>query len=376
MRVAILGAGPAGLYAAYLLKKNRLATQIRLVEQNEANATFGFGVVFSDKAMEFLREDDPDTHALIEPELETWQDITLRHRGETIRLDNIGFSAIGRLHLLQLLQQRVRSIGVEPEFGMVVNNLAELGEYDLLIAADGVNSLVRQSADFGFRQELLNNRFVWYGTRQRYEGLTQTFKTSAGHFTAHHYRYSPQMSTFIVETNEKTFFSIGFDKMGETETKAYLENVFAEELAGHELVTNKSLWRRFPKISNDRWSVGNKVLLGDALRTAHFSIGSGTRLALEDVIALVNAVKASPHDVPQALSIYETTRRPIVEKLVRAANASADWYEHFAEHMKLDPWPLALSYVMRSGRMDAARLKQISPRFAAEAEMRGLAAVG
>jgi 2-polyprenyl-6-methoxyphenol hydroxylase-like FAD-dependent oxidoreductase len=371
MRVAILGAGPGGLYAAYLLKKQGIAAEIRVIEQNPPGATFGFGVVFSDRALEFLREDDPETYALIAPELETWEDITLRHKGETIRIDGIGFAAIGRLHLLQLLQKRLTGLGIEPQFNRVVSDVAEFDDVDLVIGADGVNSLVRRSADFGFTQELLTNRFVWYGTRQRFETLTQTFKhTDEGYFNAHHYRYSPEMSTFIVEVDEKSFFDIGFDRMSEEATRAYLERVFAEELGGNPLVTNKSLWRQFPKIHNARWSVGNRVLVGDALHTAHFSIGSGTRLALEDVIVLVRAVGEHRNDISAALVAYEATRRPVMEKLVNAANTSAGWYENFTTHMQLEPWPFAESYIMRSGRVMRERLAGIAPRFISELNRR------
>lgn len=367
MRVAILGAGPAGLYAAYLLKKRGISADIRVIEQNPPDATFGFGVVFSDRALEFLREDDPETHRLIAPELEIWEDISLRHKGETIRIDGVSFAAIGRLRLLQLLQQCVAGLCIEPEYRRTVSDVAELANADLVIGADGVNSLVRRSADFGFRQDLLCNRFVWYGTRQRFDTLTQTFKQAhGGHFNAHHYRYSSDMSTFITEVNARTFFDLGFDRMSEDETRSFMEDVFAEELGGHSLVGNKSAWRQFPTIRNERWFVGNRVLVGDALRTAHFSIGSGTRLALEDVIALVRALEGRRGDIPSALAAFEAARRPVVEKLVNAANASAGWYEDFAAQMHLDPWPFAESYITRSGRVSRERLAHIAPRFASE----------
>jgi 2-polyprenyl-6-methoxyphenol hydroxylase-like FAD-dependent oxidoreductase len=371
MRVAILGAGPAGLYLAYLIKRRDPSAEVRVFEQNSADATFGFGVVFSDRALEFLNEDDPETFAAIMPHLESWTDITIVHRDERVRIDGVGFAAIGRLALLKLLQARTRSVGVEPTFRHPVADLRELGGADLIVGADGVNSLVRRThqAAFGATTTYLTNRFAWFGTSKPFATLTQTFRrTDLGGFNAHHYRYAPAMSTFLVEVTEETFTRAGFDRMSETESAALCARVFADDLDGHPLVSNQSVWRRFPVVRNARWSHDRHVLIGDALHTAHFSIGSGTRLALEDAIALDRALAAHPADVPAALAAFETARRPILEKLVEAANASGAWYERFTDHMALEPLDFAMSYLTRSGRIDPERLRRSSPQFAARYE--------
>ena len=376
MKTLILGAGPAGLYLAYLLKRQNPLNEVRIVEQNPADSTFGFGVVFSDRALDFLRDDDAETHALLTPMMERWTNLTLVHRGEKVTIDGVGFAAIGRLQLLRSMQQRLHSVGVTPEYQRTVSDERELSGYDLVVAADGANSFVRRGCEreFGTHISPLANKFVWYGTMQRFETLSQTFVTTdAGSFNAHHYRYSARMSTFIVECDPLTWARAGFEHMIEAQSQAYCERVFASTLGGHALIANKSIWRNFPKISNQRWSVGNRVLVGDALRTAHFSIGSGTRLAFEDTIALAKALREHRNDVPAALAAYESARRPVVDKLVTAANRSADWYEHFPEHMQLAPWPMAWSYIQRSGRVDVDKLRQISPRFVAECESRSVA---
>jgi 2-polyprenyl-6-methoxyphenol hydroxylase-like FAD-dependent oxidoreductase len=366
MRIAILGAGPAGLYLAYLLKRRRPDADITIVEQNPADATFGFGVVFSDRALEFLRDDDPDTFAAITPQMESWDDMTLVHRNERVVIDGIGFAAIGRLKLLQLLQQRVRSVGIEPQFSRPVASLDQLGEADLVVGADGVHSLVRRSFadEFGASVGHLANYFAWFGTGQHYDTLTQTFRhTPIGDFNAHHYRYAPGRSTFIVETDEASFSRAGFERLEESETRSLCQKIFADALGGHPLISNNSIWRRFPLVRNAHWHHGKYVLIGDALHTAHFSIGSGTRLAMEDAIALDKALAAHGDDVAAALPAFEAARRPIVDKIVAGANASASWYENFAEHMELAPADFAMSYITRSGRVDLERLRKLSPRF-------------
>lgn len=374
-RIAVLGGGPAGLYFAALWKRRHPETHVDVFEQNPEGATWGFGVVFSDKALDFLRAGDPETEEVLSARMERWRDITLVHRGERVVLDGVGFSAVGRLDFITELTERARSAGANLHFARTVRSVDELTGYDLIVAADGINSLVRRTFEGDFKTSLSydDNKFAWYGTTKRFETLTQTFvETELGSFNAHHYRYSPTMSTFIVECDRATWLRAGFAEKTEEESRALCEKVFADTLEGHPLVSNKSLWRNFPWLWNDRWSHRHIVLVGDALHTAHFSIGSGTRLALEDVIALVNALDGEASSLRRALEAYEAVRRPVVEKLVKAARTSAAWYERFGEHMKLAPLDFGYSYITRSGRIDDDQLRAMSPRFMARYDAQSL----
>ena len=370
MRIAVIGGGPGGLYLAYLWKKRHPDAVVDLFEQNPAGATWGFGVVFSDQALEFLRSGDPETVDAIAPRMESWKNITLHLRGQSVEIDGVGFSSIGRLELLTLLQARARDVGVVARYETVVESADQFSDYDLVVAADGLNSLVRRSFEeaFGASVTTSTNKFAWYGTTKTFATLSQTFmKAEHGSFNAHHYRYSPTMSTFLVECDAATWEAYGFAGKSIEESQVICERVFAETLDGHKLISNKSVWRNFPWIWNESWSHKNMVLIGDALHSAHFSIGSGTRLAIEDAIALVKALE-SEADIPAALARYESERKPIVKKLVAAARTSADWYEKFPDHMKLDLMDFAYSYITRSGRIDDARLRAMSPQFMARYE--------
>jgi 2-polyprenyl-6-methoxyphenol hydroxylase-like FAD-dependent oxidoreductase len=370
VRIAVIGGGPGGLYFAYLWKKRHPDAHIDLFEQNAADATWGFGVVFSEQALEFLRTDDPDTVDAITPRMESWKNITLNLRGESVAIDGVGFSSIARLELLTILQQRVRSVGVAPRYDTLVQSVDQLTGYDLIVAADGLNSIARRTfeSEFGASVTHSSNKFAWYGTTKRFETLSQTFvETELGTFNAHHYRYSASMSTFLVECDVATWQAYGFADKTVEQSQAICERVFVSMLDGHQLVSNNSVWRNFPWIWNEHWSFKNMVLIGDALHSAHFSIGSGTRLAIEDAIALAKALEAEP-DIPAALVRYQAERKPIVQKLVTAARTSADWYEKFPEHMKLGLMDFAYSYITRSGRIDDARLRAMSPAFMARYE--------
>jgi 2-polyprenyl-6-methoxyphenol hydroxylase-like FAD-dependent oxidoreductase len=370
VRIAVIGGGPGGLYFAYLWKRRHPNDVVELFEQNEEGATWGFGVVFSDQALEFLRADDPETVDAIAPQMESWRNITINLRGESVEIDGVGFSSIGRLELLKLLQARVRSAGVTARYETTIDSIDRFAGYDLIIAADGLNSIVRRQfeKEFGASVTHSSNKFAWYGTTKTFATLSQTFVTAErGTFNAHHYRYSPTMSTFLVECDAATWQAYGFEDKSIEQSQAICEKVFADTLDGHRLISNKSVWRNFPWIWNERWSHRNMVLIGDALHTAHFSIGSGTRLAIEDAIALTKALE-SEAGIPAALARYERERKPVVQKLVTAARTSAAWYEHFPEHMKLDLMDFTFGYITRSGRIDLTRLRAMSPQFMARYE--------
>ena len=368
MRIGIVGAGPAGLLFALLAKRRRPDAHVRVIEQNAADATFGFGVVFSHGALEFLARDAPAMHATLRDVMETWPLQRIVHRDVAVDIDGNGFCAIARLALLQMLQRECQGVGVEVAFEQTVASLDALAGFDLVVGADGVNSRVRaaHAATFAPRTEWLTNKFVWYGTTQPFECLTLTFRDNGhGAFVAHHYRYTPERSTFIVECDAATWKRAGLDAMDDAASRAYCETLFAPDLDGHGLVSNRSIWRNFPLLSNARWSAGNTVLIGDALRTGHFSIGSGTRLAFDDAIALDRALGEAGDDVPRILAAFERERRPVVDKLVAAANSSSYWYERMADKMTLSPVALAYDYMTRSGRVDDERLAHMAPRFMA-----------
>lgn len=371
MKIAIIGAGPAGLYFAALMKKHDPSHDIVLYERSPRHATWGFGVVFSDRALDFLRADDEDLYQYLTPHMETWPNLTIVHNDTRIPITGNGFAAIGRLDLLTRLYAYVEKLGVRIEFETEVTTLNQVKDADLIVGANGAFSWVRSEneAKFGTTVDWRPNKFIWYGTSKPFDSLSLTFRdTPVGVFCAHHYRYSPTMSTFLVEVEEATWQRAGFDHLSPDDTLRYCEQVFAQDLDGHPILSNNSYWRQFPAIWNERWSFDNVVLMGDALRTAHFSIGSGTRLAMEDAVALFKAFKEQGQDIPAALALYQEKRLPPMKKIWDAANVSLRWYETMDERMKQDPYEFAYSYMTRTGRVDHAEVKRRDPGLAAAYE--------
>jgi anthraniloyl-CoA monooxygenase len=373
MKIAILGGGPGGLYFALLMKKQNPRHQIVVYEQNPAGATYGWGVVFSGRALAFLEESDPASYADINQVLALWDELHIGHRGEIIPIDGSKFSGISRLALLQILQNHCLQQGVEIRFETRLTTLDTLADCDLIVGADGANSLVRQqnAAHFQPTETFLSNKYIWYGTHQRFPALSLIWRESRdGAFVTHTYPYSQTTSTFIVECEAATWQRAGFASMSENESRAYCEALFRVELGGHELLSNKSNWLNFKVVQNKHWVHENIVLIGDALRTVHFSIGSGTRTALEDAIALAQSFSTQDSDVTAALSAFEANRRPSSDALLDVASRSLDWYEHYSDILHLNPFDFAYDYMTRGGRVDHDKLKARAPRFIAAYEAR------
>jgi 2-polyprenyl-6-methoxyphenol hydroxylase-like FAD-dependent oxidoreductase len=369
MKIRVIGGGPAGLYFAALMKRDDAAHDIVIHERGPRDATWGFGVVFSDRALDFLRADDEAMYQLLSRHMETWPNLTIVHNDTRIPISGNGFAAIGRLELLSLLYAEVENLGVRIEFDSTVESLTDperLGGADLIVGANGAFSFVRQENEqrFGTTCDWRPNKFIWYGTSRVFDSLSLTFReTGHGVFCAHHYRYSADMSTFLVEVEEETWKRADFEHLSPEDTIRHCEQVFAKDLCGHRILSNNSCWRNYPAIWNERWSFDNVVLVGDALRTVHFSIGSGTRLAMEDAIALCKAIHEKG-SVAEALARFRELRLPPMKKIWDAANASLRWYERMSEWMKLDPVEFAYSYMTRTGRVNHTEVRRRDPALA------------
>ena len=372
MRIVCIGGGPGGLYFAMLMKKADPRHDIRVVERNRSDDTFGFGVVFSDATMAGIADADSEAYRGIAQHLVHWDDIEVNYRGERMTSTGHGFSGMGRHTLLRVLQEQACAAGVELLFERDVSRLDDWRDADLVVAADGSNSTVRHLLRdrIATTVDVRPNRFVWLGTTKPFPAFTFHFKHDAhGLWRVHAYQYAPDRSTFIVECREETWQGAAMDRATEQDTAAFLERLFAEELDGHRLVTNRSIWRQFPTIRTEPWWSENIVLLGDAAHTAHFSVGSGTRMAMEDAAALRDALLQQP-DVPSALSAYEAGRRTTVESLQRAAQASLQWFEDTERYMSLDAVQFTFSLLTRSLRITHEDLRARDPRFLADVDQR------
>ncbi len=359
------------MYFATLMKKSDPSHEITVYERNGPDDTFGWGVVFSGKTLRNLQAADEETHAEITRNFEAWDNVDVVHRDEKISIHGNSFSGISRLELLKILQRRCAQLDIVTVFRHEVNDIDSLSRNcDLLVAADGVNSTVRKQYSNRFTPSVdaRPNRYIWYGTNKLFHGLTLTFRENeAGVFAAHSYKFNKTTSTFIIECDPETWELAGFGELGETGTRAYLEKVFARDLEGEPLLSNKSNWISFLLVKNENWFFDNVVMLGDALHTAHFSIGSGTKLAIEDAIALHQCFEKT-RDIGTALTEFESIRKPVIEEYQAAAHESMRWFENARDYMHLSPIELAYVLMTRSGRVDVDALRRRDPDFMAAYE--------
>src|SRR3954463_8163075 len=367
MRTAIVGGGPGGLYLSILLKKLDPTHDVVVYERNAPDDTFGFGVVFSDETLAAVEAADPETYAEITRRFARWAEIDVHYRGETIPSGGHGFSALARVDLLGVLQRRAAGLDVDLRFRTEVDAGLE-DQFALVVPADGVNSTLRRrhAEHFGPSLDRRTAKYAWFGTDLVFDAFKFFIKeTEHGVVQVHGYPYSDAMSTFIVETTPRAWRGLGLDRASEEESLAICEDLFADVLDGHRLIANRSLWIDFVTVRNASWRHRNVVLLGDAAHTAHFSIGSGTKLAMEDAIGLAWAVKENPGDVEAALAAYEAERKPIVESTQRAAQGSLEWFEGIERYMGQEPRIFAFNLLTRSRRITYTELKLRDPGFVA-----------
>jgi anthraniloyl-CoA monooxygenase len=364
MKVQVVGGGPAGLYLAILLRKADPAIEVQVLERNAPDATFGWGVVFSEETLGALRDADHETYVAITDTFARWDRVDIHYRDRILQSRGHSFSAIARKRLLEILQQRSFDLGIELAFGREAE--AVPAGADLVVGADGVNSTVRRAheSEFGTRVEPEGCKYVWFGTDLVFDAFTFVFReTEHGLFQVHAYPFDERTSTFIVECPQTTWRRAGLHELDEDESLSFCEHLFARDLEGHELFSNRSIWLDFPKVTNASWHHGRTVLVGDAAHTAHFSIGSGTKLAMEDAIALRDALVRRAWDVEGALVDYELERRPVVERTQQAASESAAYFTRVAGYTHLEPIQFAFNLLTRSGRISHASLTVRDPAF-------------
>ncbi|WP_175821684.1 FAD-dependent monooxygenase [Burkholderia sp. BCC0419] len=367
MKIDIVGAGPAGMYFALLIKKHDRSHRITIYEQNPQGATYGWGVVFSDIGLSFLKEADPAFFDEFIAHHERCNYMEIVHRGTHVQVHGNHFSRTSRIDMLRVLQHACEREGIRIEYGQRIEDARALAsDCDLLVAADGGNSAIRTQLAEHFRPQFVRrrNKFAWYGTHQRFHPVSLIFReTPHGVFIAHCYQYGPDLSTFLIETDPDTWQRAGLDHASEDESRRFCADVFRPELGSNELLTNRSLWFEANIVSNANWHHDNIVLLGDALRTVHFSLGSGTRMAMQDAIALHRAVAATPGDLPAAFAAFEAERRPASSSFQGAAAKSLDWYENVAGKLHLDPVSFAYDYMCRTEKVTHDDLRQRDPLF-------------